>query len=143
MNRVNGCLYGTHNLWYTDSSVDFWFSQRNKKAKTYILLWCSCFIMACTLSHEPWHPVRYTSHKIYPSIGSKETLLSWSFGSWISHYKCNQYLSPLMLWVWILLVVSSIRSILYSWLITQALETGRKKVGFASDWKLALYIPTT
>ena len=109
MNRVNGCLYGTHNLWYTDSSVDFWFSQRNKKAKTYILLWCSCFIMACTLSHEPWHPVRYTSHKIYPSIGSKETLLSWSFGSWISHYKCNQCLSTLMLWVWIPLMARCTR----------------------------------
>jgi hypothetical protein len=24
---------------------------------------------------------------------------SWSYGSWISNYLCNQYLSPLMLWV--------------------------------------------
>ena len=38
MNMVNGCLYGTHNLGYTDSYVDFWLSQRNKKAKAYIVL---------------------------------------------------------------------------------------------------------
>ena len=25
----------------------------------------------------------------------------WSYGSWIYNYLCNQYLSPLMLWVWI------------------------------------------
>ena len=29
--------------------------------------------------------------------------VSWSYGSWIYNYLCNQYLSPLMLWVWILL----------------------------------------
>jgi len=23
----------------------------------------------------------------------------WSYGSWIYNYQCNQYLSPLMLWV--------------------------------------------
>jgi hypothetical protein len=27
--------------------------------------------------------------------------LSWSYGSWIYNYLCNQYLSPLILWVWI------------------------------------------
>ena len=27
----------------------------------------------------------------------------WSYGSWIYNYICNQYLSPLMLWVWILI----------------------------------------
>ena len=27
--------------------------------------------------------------------------LSWSYGSWIYNYLCNQCLSPLMLWVWI------------------------------------------
>jgi hypothetical protein len=27
----------------------------------------------------------------------------WSHGSWIYNYLCNQCLSPLMLWVWILL----------------------------------------
>jgi len=26
---------------------------------------------------------------------------SWSYGGWIYNYMCNQYLSPLMLWVWI------------------------------------------
>jgi len=25
--------------------------------------------------------------------------LSWSYGSWIYNYICNQYLSPLKLWV--------------------------------------------
>jgi hypothetical protein len=38
-----------------------------------------------------------------PSVGTKVTLLSWSFGSWISHYKCNQCLSPLTLF-WIQLM---------------------------------------
>ena len=28
---------------------------------------------------------------------------SWSYGIWIYNYLCNQCLSPLMLWVWILL----------------------------------------
>ena len=46
-----------HNLWNTNSSVDFWFSQRNKKAKAYILLWCWFCIMICTLSHEAYHTV--------------------------------------------------------------------------------------
>ena len=27
---------------------------------------------------------------------------SWSYGSWIYNYRCNQCLSPLMLWVWTL-----------------------------------------
>ena len=30
---------------------------------------------------------------------------SWSYGSWIYNYLCNQCLSPLKLWVWILLMV--------------------------------------
>jgi hypothetical protein len=25
----------------------------------------------------------------------------WSYGSWIYNYLCNQYLSPLILWIWI------------------------------------------
>jgi len=29
---------------------------------------------------------------------------SWSYGSWIYDYLCNQYLSPLTLWVWISLL---------------------------------------
>jgi len=28
---------------------------------------------------------------------------SWSYGSWIYYYLCNKCLSPLKLWVWILL----------------------------------------
>ena len=28
---------------------------------------------------------------------------SWLYGSWIHNYLCNQCLSPLMLWVWIML----------------------------------------
>jgi len=29
---------------------------------------------------------------------------SWSYGSWIYNYLCYQCLSPLTLWVWILLM---------------------------------------
>jgi len=39
-------------------------------------------------------------------VGNKLLLIrgqswSWSYGSWIYNYLCNQYLSPLKLWVWI------------------------------------------
>jgi hypothetical protein len=30
---------------------------------------------------------------------------SWSYGSWINNYLCNQCLSPLQLWVWIPLML--------------------------------------
>ena len=31
---------------------------------------------------------------------------SWSYGSWIYHYLCNQCLSPLQLWDWTLFIVA-------------------------------------
>jgi hypothetical protein len=31
---------------------------------------------------------------------NKEPSWSWSYGSWIYNYRCNQCLSPLQLWVW-------------------------------------------
>ena len=34
------------------------------------------------------------------------TSWSWSYGSWIYNYLCNQCLSPLTLWVWIPLMAS-------------------------------------
>jgi len=115
-------MYGTHNLWYTDSSVDFWLSQRNKKAKSYILLWCSCFIMTCTLSHEPYQHVRLTFHIICPSIGIKGPLLSWSFDSWIFNYKCNQCLSPLTLWVRIWIMARRTRYIFIWYIFSVTLD---------------------
>ena len=39
---------------------------------------------------------------IYPLIPTGPSW-SWSYGSWIHNYLCNQCLSPLKLWVWILL----------------------------------------
>jgi len=36
-------------------------------------------------------------------IGFKELSWLWSYGIWIYSYLCNQCLSPLMLWVWILI----------------------------------------
>jgi hypothetical protein len=36
-------------------------------------------------------------------------LVIWSYGSWIYNYLCNQCLSPLKLWVWILLMVRCTR----------------------------------
>jgi len=47
---------------------------------------------------------------MYFSLESKLLLItwlpswSWSHGSWIYNYLCNQYLSPLK-WVWIPLIV--------------------------------------
>ena len=38
---------------------------------------------------------------IFISFSSYGPLLSWSYGSWIYNYLCNQCLSPLMVWVWI------------------------------------------
>jgi len=34
---------------------------------------------------------------------------SWSYGSWIYNYLCNQCLSPLKLWVWIPLMARCTR----------------------------------
>ena len=44
---------------------------------------------------------------LYCIIQSKCTGLpwSWSYGTWIFNYLYNQCLSPLMLWVWILLML--------------------------------------
>jgi hypothetical protein len=36
-------------------------------------------------------------------------LWPWSYGSWIYNYLCNQCLSPLMLWFWILLIARCTR----------------------------------
>ena len=33
----------------------------------------------------------------------------WSYSSWIYNYLCNQYLSPLKLWVWILFMARCTR----------------------------------
>ena len=74
-----------------------------------IVLQCSCFIMTCTLSHEPYHPVWWAFHVICPSIGTNWPLLSWSIGSWISDYMCKQCLSPLTLWAWIPLMARCTR----------------------------------
>jgi hypothetical protein len=38
---------------------------------------------------------------IWKSIINAIQSWSWSYGSWIYNYLCNQCLSPLMLWVWI------------------------------------------
>jgi hypothetical protein len=44
--------------------------------------------------------------KVHQNILS-ETVVLWSYGSWIYNYLCNQCLSPLMLWVWISIRVFS------------------------------------
>ena len=42
--------------------------------------------------------------KLQPNSYNKRGLSwSWSYGSWICNYLCNQCLSPLTLWVWTLL----------------------------------------
>ena len=43
------------------------------------------------------------------NMTTDERSWSWSYGSWIYNYLCNQCLSPLMLWVWILQMVSCTR----------------------------------
>ena len=37
----------------------------------------------------------------YSTQHNQGPLWSWSYGSWVYNYLCNQYLSPLTLWVWI------------------------------------------
>ena len=39
------------------------------------------------------------THECYPP--DKGPSWQWSYASWIDNYLCNQYLSPLTLWVWI------------------------------------------
>jgi len=38
-----------------------------------------------------------------------ETVMSWSYGSRVYNYLCNQCLSPLKLWVWISLMTRCTR----------------------------------
>ena len=53
------------------------------------------------------------------SIIWKEWLLwSWLYGGWIYNYLCNQYLSTLNLWVWILLMARCTHTTLYSLSVT-------------------------
>ena len=53
------------------------------------------------------------------SIIWKEGLLwSWLYGGWMYNYLCNQCLSPLNLWVWILLMARCTRTTLYSLSVT-------------------------
>jgi hypothetical protein len=51
-------------------------------------------------------------------------LWSWSYGSCIYNYLCNQCLSPLRLWVWILLRQGVLNTTLYD-KVCQWLVTGR------------------
>ena len=54
INRVNGCLYGTHNVWCTDRSVDFWLSL-NVIRKLRHVLYCNVRVLL-------WHVLFHTSH---------------------------------------------------------------------------------
>ena len=36
---------------------------------------------------------------IYRETNYQHMMLLWSYGSWVYRYLCNQYLSPLMLWI--------------------------------------------
>jgi hypothetical protein len=42
---------------------------------------------------------------------------SWLYGSWIYNYLCNQYLSPLKLWVRIPLMANTKKMYIYSWFL--------------------------
>ena len=109
MNRVNGCLHGTHNLWCTDRSVDFWLSLSVIRKLRHVL-YCNVRVLL-------WHVLFHTSHTTlfgthfmsYVSIGTNWPLLSWSIGSWISDYMCKQCQSPLTLWAWIPLMARCTR----------------------------------
>jgi hypothetical protein len=61
------------------------------------------------LSHEMFKCVWFWHHitGVYNWLLFNKPGLSWSwsYGSWIYYYLCNQSLSPLTLWVWILLMV--------------------------------------
>ena len=50
---------------------------------------------------------------------------SWSYGSWIYNYLCNQYLSPLKLWVWKKMGFLS---------FVHRVVIGRMKLGFCITW---------
>ena len=79
---------------------------------------------------------------------------SWSYGSWIYNYLCNQWLSPLALWVWMPLNRSVLDTTLcekvYQWLATgwyfspgtSVLSTNKTERHDITEILLAL-IPTT
>jgi hypothetical protein len=67
-----------------------------------------CLICLCIMLKKSFILHQYTDHKL-----SNITLLgpswSWWYSSWIYNYIFNQCISPLTLWVWILLMVRCTR----------------------------------
>jgi hypothetical protein len=53
--------------------------------------------------HLIYKPIKNHTHLPNFSYFYQGALCLWSYGSWIYNYLCNQCLSPLMLWVQILL----------------------------------------
>jgi hypothetical protein len=52
------------------------------------------------------YSMEYANHLESPGY---KAIVSWSYGSWIYHYLCNQCLSPLKLWVRTLFMVRCTR----------------------------------
>jgi hypothetical protein len=57
-----------------------------------VVLWKNCNIFVACLVHVHLYFKQLSREMEGP-------LWPWSYGSWIYNYLCNQYLSPLMLWV--------------------------------------------
>jgi len=67
-----------HNLMYNASNLTLWLCRE---------------IFVCI------RPVSYVPNVTSVSLFSRGLSWSSSYGSWINNYLCNQYLSPLNLWV--------------------------------------------
>ena len=71
----------------------------------YILTIVHVFYLLTTDVITSIQSVDHWCHSFSVFIGSRGSSWPWSYGSWIYNYLCNQCLSPLMLWVWILIRV--------------------------------------
>ena len=103
---------------YTDLAVNSTTAGRSESNYARdVLLYCKVDI-----SVRYFYPTTLQNEKmIYFPRGSS---WFWSYGSWIYNYLCNQFLSPLKLWVWIQLRQGVVDTTLCD-KVCQWLATGR------------------
>ena len=82
-------------------------SCRFRKTEVPFLISVACInCWTCTHHEYSWNICIFHMIDMYicfKLIWVKGPLWLWSYGSWVYNYQCNQCLSPLTLWVWILL----------------------------------------
>ena len=73
-----------------------------------------CFFWSSSFSLPFWCPTTFVEKELKALTSTVGPSWSWSYGSWIYKYLCNQCLSSLALWVRIPLMARCIRYIMWS-----------------------------